>query len=868
MGVAPIEEFLTGDSEEIQDLANNQAALVGFLTLLKRIDDLPDMSTRFYETSRSLYQVTSSGRAIQELVAILREFFGAPAKAPGKSLPVSLRFDPTLKHLGGVRKDQALFLKKIKTGSFYGALWPWQRDADKIEVHLGYYSASMNNEDYSQLEMLVQKFLSKKKIETVSEVGGQIHGISLPSFLQMSEMEGATYTLKVTSGNRSGHLYLDGGSLIAAQYNDQVGNAAAYRIISWDQASIQIEAADPKREREIHDPLMHVMMESIKIKDEAGAKQAPPATPPPPPPETKSATVSPDRSEAKKDTPPIDKRVKKTTPPVRKKPFVKPASTPSTAKSMASVPFEKATDQSAGKQDQMKRTSKLLIVLGLVIVFAIIVSVSGSWLKKRQVNRRYDRLIENLAGTDALDAQIVLLMQYLKAYPEDPHRLELEARLEQANAEIETKDYEKTIVDVNRLPIDDQYEKRALSLYTAFLANYPQSRYAKQIHEAIGGIRQLLGKAQFEDLKKVSNSDFITRYAAYRNYLEQFPEGKQRNAVKQMITDLAQEYSDIIKEQAIACDAQESWDDCIAQCDRFLSVFTDAPAVETVKIIRTELIDKKELQALIKQAALIADNPAKTKKLYTDYLQKRPDTTQKEAITQRLNSLNADLKSQAEWEKTAAYVTNPANDIFSRIERLDKYLQTHASGTYVAQANALRSQLDPDLQDAVRRQQIEATRRQVLARQQAEQARRTQEAQRIQRLQEQMSRQLRPLADRFVDRRNGTVTDRVTGLMWCLLDSYLVLGKCISYTTANEYVQNLDTGGYTDWRLPDAGELATLYKNSPFFPGSGAEWYWTSEYFARGYHQVVDVVTSIPETVFTRTSKSENDCGAVRAVRK
>ena len=208
---------------------------------------------------------------------MLSEFFGAPAKAPGKNLPVSLRFDPTLKYLGGIRKDQALFLKKLKTGTFYGALWPWQRDSDKIEIHLGFHSASMSNPDKDQLGNLVKKFLSQKKIETVSGVGGQIHGISLPSFLQMSEMEGATYALKVTSGNRSGHLYLDDGSLIAAQYEGLTGNEAAYRIISWDNVAIQIEAADSDRPREIHDPLMSVMMESLKIKDEEGAQPAPPA---------------------------------------------------------------------------------------------------------------------------------------------------------------------------------------------------------------------------------------------------------------------------------------------------------------------------------------------------------------------------------------------------------------------------------------------------------------------------------------------------------------------------------------------------------------------------------------------------------------
>ena len=172
MGESLIDEFLTGDSKEFRDLANNQALLVGFLTLTKGIDDLPGMVTRFYEKPRSLYQVTSSGHSIDELMAILTDFFGSPAKAPGTGLPVDLRFDPTVKFLGGIRKDQALFLKKIKTGAFFGALWPWQRDTDKIEVLLGFCSASMRSEDYRQLETLVHKFLSKKKIETVSGVGG------------------------------------------------------------------------------------------------------------------------------------------------------------------------------------------------------------------------------------------------------------------------------------------------------------------------------------------------------------------------------------------------------------------------------------------------------------------------------------------------------------------------------------------------------------------------------------------------------------------------------------------------------------------------------------------------------------------------
>ena len=885
MGVPLIEELLTGDSNEIRDIANNEAVLVGFLTLAKGVDDLPDMSTRFYEEPRSLYQVTSTGRPIDELVEVLSSFFGKPAKVPGKGLPVSLRFESTVKYLGGIRKDQALFLKKLKTGAFYGALWPWKQDSGKIEVLLGFCSPSMSDEDYKQLGTLVQKFLSKKKIETITDVGGQIHGISLPSFLQMSEMEGATYTLKVTSGNRTGHLYIDGGSLIAAQVEELAGNEAAYRIISWDNAAIQIEAADPDRVREIHDPLMSVMMESLKIKDEAGDQPPPPPSDrqvPAPPPKPKKAPPA-DQPITKKEVQTVKKSPEKASAPVQEKssetlasPHLEPppleyielSELQKSPKPMVSVPFEKSTDHSVGKQDQMGRTNKLLIVLGVVVLFAIVVTIGGGLIKNRQINRRYDQLIEDLAVTKALDAQIVMLMQYIKAHPEDAHRSELEARLKDANAEIEKLDYEKTILDVNGLAIDEDYEKKALSLYTAFLKKFPQSPYATQINEAIGGIRNLLGTAYFEDLKKVATTDFLERHAAYREYLEQFPEGKEREAVERMITELAQEYHGVIEKQTATCDAQEKWDDCIAQCDQFLSAFTNGVWVEKVRTQRAMLQDKKEVKDLIAKSALVADDYVKARKIYLDYLEKRPDTTQKEAIVDRINALNADLARQKAWEKTAAYATNPANDIVDRVQRLDMYVENHASGPYAMLASNMRAQLDPEFQDAIRAQRAEVARRQVLARQQAEQARRAKAAQRIQRLRDQVARQLRPLASRFVDHRDGTVTDKVTGLTWCLIDSHLDLDTCIPYEAAKDYVQGLTTGAHSDWRLPTAGELATLYKNSPFFPDSGAAWYWTSETFVRGYHRVVDVVTSQPETVFERTSKTEESCGAVRAVRR
>jgi hypothetical protein len=231
--------------------------------------------------------------------------------------------------------------------------------------------------------------------------------------------------------------------------------------------------------------------------------------------------------------------------------------------------------------------------------------------------------------------------------------------------------------------------------------------------------------------------------------------------------------------------------------------------------------------------------------------------------------LDVDLARQAAWHQySRSIATDPANDIFSRVKRLDMYLQNHETGPYATLARDLRAQLDPELQDAIRAQREEAARRQALARQQVQQANRAKEARRIEALEARVGQALNPLSSRFVDRRDGTFTDRVTGLTWSLLDSHLALGECMTHKAAINYVQGLQTGGHSDWRLPTAGELATLYKNQPFFPGTGAAWYWTSESFARGYHRVVDVVTSVPETEFRRVSKNEDSCGAVRAVRR
>ena len=126
---------------------------------------------------------------------------------------------------------------------------------------------------------------------------------------------------------------------------------------------------------------------------------------------------------------------------------------------------------------------------------------------------------------------------------------------------------------------------------------------------------------------------------------------------------------------------------------------------------------------------------------------------------------------------------------------------------------------------------------------------------------------------RFVEKKDGVAVDTKTGLMWGILDSRMTeLYTCLTYEQGKLYAENLDIGGYTDWRLPTPDELAGIYNTSPAFPAmeDAGTWYWTSEShssYSDGWH--IKVVTLAREkSTWSVVRKGSMECGAVRAVRK
>ncbi len=74
--------------------------------------------------------------------------------------------------------------------------------------------------------------------------------------------------------------------------------------------------------------------------------------------------------------------------------------------------------------------------------------------------------------------------------------------------------------------------------------------------------------------------------------------------------------------------------------------------------------------------------------------------------------------------------------------------------------------------------------------------------------------------NKFRDNGDGTVTDEATGLTWMKADSV----KGMDWPSALEYAENLELGGHSDWRLPNAKELHSIldYSRSPEATDSAA----------------------------------------------
>jgi CheY-like chemotaxis protein len=127
----------------------------------------------------------------------------------------------------------------------------------------------------------VQVLKAKIRELLAQRVKGRVENITLPSFLQLLELERKTCTLAITSLGRAGGLFFRGGRLVGASTGELSGQPAALEIVTWEDAEIEILDVCPPVEPEIAAGLSYLLMEGMRLQDERENGQSPRAAAPP-----------------------------------------------------------------------------------------------------------------------------------------------------------------------------------------------------------------------------------------------------------------------------------------------------------------------------------------------------------------------------------------------------------------------------------------------------------------------------------------------------------------------------------------------------------------------------------------------------------
>lgn len=101
---------------------------------------------------------------------------------------------------------------------------------------------------------------------------GTVKGIPIHSFLQMLENEEKTCTLQIHSKNDTGLIYVKNGAVIGAETRESRNKEAIYDILTWEEAVIEIKYLNALRKNEIDTPLISLIIEAFRLKDERDSR--------------------------------------------------------------------------------------------------------------------------------------------------------------------------------------------------------------------------------------------------------------------------------------------------------------------------------------------------------------------------------------------------------------------------------------------------------------------------------------------------------------------------------------------------------------------------------------------------------------------
>ncbi len=477
-----------------------------------------------------------------------------------------------------------------------------------------------------------------------NSIGGKLQGISLDAFLQMAQMEEITCTLSVGSGNRTGLLYLLDGQLIDAETGKYTQLEAATRIISWEKSVIDITESCSKTVDTIKQPLMNILMEAMRLRDDAESN---------PPPETEPS----EKTEDKPSRPATGKAASSEK--------AQPVKSNATASKNAKPPIKKPDTANAGKK-AVKKTEKapastktgkkakpgdskkglpwkmLFAVLAVLIVAGGFVTYFLSSAKQNRV--AYEAFVLNVEEAGTVEQKLNLLNAYVRENPGSAHSEEVLQQIKALMKENDEKAFKAIEQTASRFTADGAFEEAA-RVYEKYLEENKNSQYASNASAALKALSVRMENRAFEEMKTAAEALGPERISLYRDFLEKYPDSPHQEDVRSLISAMEDEFFIYIERMIQENEQKQDWGECTKFSRQYLAIYPQSDHTETVTKWLVKHGDKyqasQSFDQLQRRAHRCGTNYEAALAVYADYLKAYPGTPVREKIDREIDRLQA-----------------------------------------------------------------------------------------------------------------------------------------------------------------------------------------------------------------------------------
>ena len=494
-----------------------------------------------------------------------------------------------------------------------------------------------------------------------SHIGGKLHGVGLDAFLQMAQMESITCTLTVTSGQTEGKLFLKEGVLIAAETGSLRNAEAATRIISWEQSAIEILDACDKSVDEIRQPLMNLLMDGMRLRDEH--KAAPPHAEPEAigngqPAAEAPAAEAPEETELTLElaSPPSPAPPPRTPPSPEKAPTSEKQVPPPRPPENNARPIKKrpAATGTTAKPPRKRGVKYLCFGAALLVVCGVI----GSWLwiSAKREKAAYETLRNRVDTTIAVDKKIALMENYLGTDPGPDYAQRIRQRIETLEKSLAEEAVAATRRAADQMVADGNLEG-ALAAYEDLRKRIP-ARFQAQANAAISSLREKIATRAFSAMETAALALGPERINTYQDFLSRHPDSPHQNKVRDLIREMHDEYYLYIKRRIAINEAAENWQACLDLAAQFLAAYPDSDHTTALRQYQAECTEKHHaalaFAQLLREAEALGNDYKAAAAVFQDYLKVYPKTPSREDIQREIVRLESLAEHQRLTQTTDA----------------------------------------------------------------------------------------------------------------------------------------------------------------------------------------------------------------------